>query len=155
MAQRVKYLPAIPETWVWSLGWEDPLEEEMATHSSTLPWKIAWTEKPGRLQSMGSQRVGHDWVTSLTHTIRVLRFFGIWLPVSLCLSFCPASAPKDLRGCWIFEGSSFSPWMCCITAAQPDSTLPFAWNTFWPGRQWPWWVPCSSQPLGSSTFWYL
>ena len=60
MAQRVKHLPAIRETWVRSLGWEDPLEKEMATHSSTLAWKIPWTEKPGRLQSMGSQRVRHD-----------------------------------------------------------------------------------------------
>ena len=48
------------ETWVQSLGWEDPLEKEMATHSSILAWKIPWTEEPGRLQSMGSQRVGHD-----------------------------------------------------------------------------------------------
>ena len=54
------------ETWVRSLGREDPLEKEMATHSSTLAWKIPWTEKSGRLQSMGSQRVGHDWVTSLS-----------------------------------------------------------------------------------------
>ena len=60
MAQTVKRLPAIQETWVRSLGWEDPLEEEMATHSSTLAWKIPRTEEPGRLQSMGSQRVGHD-----------------------------------------------------------------------------------------------
>ena len=52
--------------WVWSLGQEDPLEKEMATPSSTLAWKIPWTEKPGRLQSMGSQRVGHDWPTSLS-----------------------------------------------------------------------------------------
>ena len=57
MAQRVKHLPAMQETWVRSLGQEDPLEKEMATHSSTLAWKIPWTEKPGRLQSMGSQRV--------------------------------------------------------------------------------------------------
>ena len=60
MAQRVKHLPAMQETWVRSLGQEDPLEKEMATHSTTLAWKIPWTEKPGRLQSMGSQRVGHD-----------------------------------------------------------------------------------------------
>ena len=60
MAQRVKRLPAMEETWVQSLGQEDPLEKEMATHSSTLAWKIPWAEKPGRLQSMGSQRVGHD-----------------------------------------------------------------------------------------------
>ena len=59
VAQRVKCLPAMKETWVRSLGQEDPLEKEMATHSSTLAWKIPWTEKPGRLQSMGSQIVGH------------------------------------------------------------------------------------------------
>ena len=60
VAQRVKRLPAMQETWVQFLGQEDPLEKEMATHSSTLAWKIQWTEKPGRLQSMGSQIVGHD-----------------------------------------------------------------------------------------------
>ena len=60
MAQTVKRLPEVQETRVPSLGWEDPLEKEMATHSSTLAWKIPWTEEPGRLQSMGSQRVGHD-----------------------------------------------------------------------------------------------
>ena len=60
VAQMVKRLPAVWETQVRSLGWEDPLEKEMATHSSTLAWKIPWTEEPSRLQSMGSQRVGHD-----------------------------------------------------------------------------------------------
>ena len=60
VAQRVKRLPAMQEIWVQSLGQEDPLEKEMANHSSTLAWKIPWTEKPGRLQSMGSQRVRHD-----------------------------------------------------------------------------------------------
>ena len=66
MAQMVKHLPAVQETQVQSLGWEDALEKEMATHSSTLAWKIPWTEEPGRLQSMGSQRVWHDWATSLS-----------------------------------------------------------------------------------------
>ena len=60
VAQMVKHLPAMRETWVRSLGWEDPLEKEMATHSSILAWRIPWTEEPGRLQSMGLQRVGHD-----------------------------------------------------------------------------------------------
>ena len=55
-----KNLPAMQETWVLSLGREDPLEEGMATHSSILAWRIPWTEEPGRLQSIGSQRVGHD-----------------------------------------------------------------------------------------------
>ena len=53
VAQSVKNLPAVQETWVQSLGWEDPLEKEMATHSSILAWEISWTEKPGGLQSMG------------------------------------------------------------------------------------------------------
>ena len=56
----VKNPPAMWETWVQSLGWEDPLEEGMATHSSILAWRIPWTEEPGGLQSMGLQRVGHD-----------------------------------------------------------------------------------------------
>ena len=64
VAQRLKSLTAMQETWVWSLGWEDPLEKEMVTHSSILAWRIPWTENPGGLQSMGSQRVGHSWATS-------------------------------------------------------------------------------------------
>ena len=60
MAQMVKNLPAIQETWVQSLGWEDPLEKGTTTHSSILAWRIPWTEKPGWLLSMGSQRIGHD-----------------------------------------------------------------------------------------------
>ena len=60
VAQMVKRLSIMLETWVRSLGWEDPLEKEMAIHSSIIAWKIPWTEEPGRLQSMGSQRVRHD-----------------------------------------------------------------------------------------------
>ena len=60
MAQTVKHLPTVQETWVQSLGQEDLLEKEMATHSSILAWEIPWMEEPGRLQSMGSQRVRHD-----------------------------------------------------------------------------------------------
>ena len=60
VAQMVKNLPAVQETQVQSLGQEDPLQKGMATHSSILAWKVPWTEKPGRLQPMGSQRVGHD-----------------------------------------------------------------------------------------------
>ena len=60
VAQMVKHLPTMWETRVQSLGWEDLLEKEMATHSSILAWKIPWTEKPGKLQSMGSQRVRDD-----------------------------------------------------------------------------------------------
>ena len=64
VVQMVKHLPTMWETWVQSLGQEDLLEKEMATHSSILAWEIPWTEEPGRLQSMELQRVGHDWATS-------------------------------------------------------------------------------------------
>ena len=60
VAQMVRHLSTMRETRVQALGWEDPLEKEMAVHSSTIAWKIPWTEEPARLQSMGSQRVGHD-----------------------------------------------------------------------------------------------
>ena len=74
----VKCLSAMQETGVRSLGWEDPLEKEMAAHSSTLAWKIPWTAEPGRLPSMGSQRVGHDWATPLS----------LLLIASYCFSSC-------------------------------------------------------------------
>ena len=64
VAQLIKNLPAVQETWVRSLGWEDPLEKEIANHFSTLAWRIPWTEEPGRLQSMRLQRVGHHWATN-------------------------------------------------------------------------------------------
>ena len=67
VAQMVKYLPAMQETQVWSLGWEDFLEKEMATHSSILAWRISWRKEAGGLQSMRSQRVRYDWATN-THT---------------------------------------------------------------------------------------
>ena len=70
VAQTVKSLPAVHETWVQSLSREDPLEKEMATHSSILAWKTPWMEEPSRLQPMGSQRVRHDWATSLFFLIR-------------------------------------------------------------------------------------
>ena len=65
VAQMVKNLLAMQETWVQSLGWEDPLQKGMATHFSLLAWRTPWTEEPGGLQSMGSQRVWHDWVTNI------------------------------------------------------------------------------------------
>ena len=64
VAQTVKNPPAIQETWGQSWGWEDPLEKRMATRSNILAWRIPWTEEPGGLQSMGSQRVGQDWATN-------------------------------------------------------------------------------------------
>ena len=64
VAQMVKNLPAMRETWVQSLGWEDPLEKGMAAHSIVLAWRIPWTEESGALQSMGSKRVGHHWASN-------------------------------------------------------------------------------------------
>ena len=72
MLQTVKRLPTTQETRVRSLGREDPLEKEMAPHSSVLAWRIPWMEEPGGLQSMGSQRVGHNWVTSLSLSLLML-----------------------------------------------------------------------------------
>ena len=81
VAQTVKCLPTMRETRVWSLGREDLLEQAMAPHSSTLAWKIPWTEGPGRLQSMGSQRARHDWATSFSLSL-------YFLPVSSLNSLC-------------------------------------------------------------------
>ena len=90
VAQTVERLPTMRETRVRSLGWEDPLEKELATHSSTLAWKIPWNEEPGRLQSMGSQRVGHNWATSLHFkwTAVSLYLFEILISIILLTPSC-------------------------------------------------------------------
>ena len=76
MAQRLKRLPAMQEIWVQSLGWEDPLEKEMATHSSILAWRISWTEEPGGLQSTGSQsRTQQSYFTFTVILVHVLQIF--------------------------------------------------------------------------------
>ena len=74
MVQIVNNLPTVQETWVQSLGQEDPLEKGMATQSSILAWRIPWTEEPGGLQSTGSQRVGHDWATNTLYTGKKIFF---------------------------------------------------------------------------------
>ena len=82
MAQAVKNPPAVQEileTWVWSLGWEDPLKQEMAIHPSILAWKIPWTRWPGGLQSIVSQRVRHDWVTEHAHVIETCTVSAMWM----------------------------------------------------------------------------
>ena len=82
VAQTVKRLPTMWETWVQSLGWEDLLEKDIAPHSSILAWKIPWMEEPGWLQSVGSQRVRHDWATSLSF-LSLSFVYGLekeWLP---------------------------------------------------------------------------
>ena len=73
MTQRLKNLPPMQETWVLSLDWEDPLEKDKVTHSSILAWRIPWTEKPGRLQSTGSQRIRQDWLDkAVIHVISLV-----------------------------------------------------------------------------------
>ena len=79
----VKNPPSMQDTWAWTLGWEDPLEEGMATTPVFLPGESPWSEKPGRLQSMGSQRVRHDWATKHTYTCSLILWiqryiFGEW-----------------------------------------------------------------------------
>ena len=76
--QTVKSLPTRRETRVWSLGWEDSLEKEMAIRSRTIAWKIPWTEEPGRVESMGLLRVGHDWVTFLLRKGGLSLWQGWW-----------------------------------------------------------------------------
>ena len=86
-AQMVNCLPIMRETRVQSLGREDPLEKEMATHSSIHAWKIPWTEEPGGLQCMGSQRVGHNWATSLFFITGSLCLLIISLTCLIAFSF--------------------------------------------------------------------
>ena len=88
VVQTVKHLSTMWETQVPSLCWEDPLKKEMAIHSRTTAWKIPWTEEPGRLQSMGSQRVGHDWATSLFPFVHWRRK---WQPT-------PVFLPRESQG---------------------------------------------------------
>ena len=114
MAQTVKNLPALQETWVWSLGWEEPLEEEMATHCYNLAWRIPWTEEPGGLQSMGSQRVRHGWATNAF--------------TSFSLSPRPSIFHQPLLSTvpWSFQAKKTCPWVCgrkgrkVITEAMPS-----------------------------------
>ena len=92
ITQLIKSLPAMWETHIQSLGWEDPLEKEIAIHSSILAWKIPWMEEPGRPQSTGPKRVGHAWVTSTHKHIQGLSVFsGSVNPLNelmvLCYSF--------------------------------------------------------------------
>ena len=133
VAQMVKRLPVIQESWVWSLGWEDPLEKAMATHSSTLAWKIPWVEEPGGLQFMGSQRVGHDWATS--HYLTALCFpsspskrGGLSPRTQVPTSLCSHSHP------WSFKSPSLQG---CSSLPHPQhrSTVPCS-KTWRPGELW-------------------
>ena len=104
VAQMVKNLPAMWETQVWSLGWEDPLEKGMATYSSILAWKIPWTEEPDWLWSTGSQRVGHDWSDWACRRVglvlnipcKFISLKSMWMAQPLAASPGALQNPQDL-----------------------------------------------------------
>ena len=131
------------ETWVRSLGEEDPLEQEMATHSSTLAWKIPWMEEPRRLQSMGTQRVGHNWVISLSLFFYVFTwldhlFFLVLNNIlfSECTSLFTHTPAKEHLGCFYFivlcadiEGF-FTNWKFIVTLNQASLSCHFSNSIF-------------------------
>ena len=119
VAQMRKCLSTMQETWVRSLGGEDLLKKEMATHSSILAWKIPWTEEPGRLKSMGSKRVRHDWATSLS----LLPTWGVHHSVYYFFAFSYCSWGSQGKNtemvCHsLFQWTTFcqnsSPWPLCL-----------------------------------------
>ena len=115
----VKHLPTMQDTWVRSLGGKDPLEKEMATHSSTLAWKTPWTEEPCRLQLVGSQRVGHNWATSLSLSLNkcaALQPLGTTVPASSLLSHLPCCSthPPSSASC-----AYLHPWPPCPLPSSP------------------------------------
>ena len=130
LAHMVKNLPAMQETWVLSLGWEDLLEKEMATHSNILTWGVPWTEKPGEPQSMGSQSVGHDWATNIStlYSVVILTYYSQAL-LFLCLSIAQqetktktkhlfskdfASSKASYISQWTVPGFACSKFPCCF-----------------------------------------
>ena len=128
----VKHLPTMRETWVWFLGWEDPLEKEMATHSSTLAWKIPWTEAA---PSMDSQRVRHDWETSLHFTS--LHELGrgtpqLWESAGTFILGFWASIPMKNKCIWF---KSSSPWYS-VTATQKDQAWTLVNFQLWVDIKW-------------------
>ena len=149
VAQTVKNLPAMQDIWVpslgwwvWSLGWEDPLEEEMATHSSILAWRIPWTEEPGRIQFMASQRFGHDWAMNTFSDSGDFMSHVCILPISISLvlyvrrSWTGDHAPRVLVCCymfqiltWIFSSHSLEQLGACLSFFCKMKEIEF--GNFW------------------------
>ena len=146
VAQTLKCLYAVWETQVRSLGWEDPLEKEIAAHSSTLAWKIPWTEEPGRLQSMGLQRVRQDWATSLFSFYYTFSFLGnssllnniyprsslttcdfapafIQPTCLLSISFMPVPVQELGYRCVMMMGSPPPDWLWESLGLNPENSL--------------------------------
>ena len=135
VAQTVKNLPAVQETWIQSLGWEDPLEKRMATHSGILAWRIPWTEEPDRLLSMRSQRVGYDWATN-TFISLSQSFIGDYLQCKDEKSesqkvkcFDEVLNLNHFSCVWLFE----TPW---IVVCQAPLSMEFSRQEYWSG------LPC-------------
>ena len=134
VAQRLKCLPGMLETWVRSLGREDPLEKEMATHFSTVAWRIPWREEPGGLQFMGWQRVGHDWATSLAVEKTVLIQQGETEadPQSQSRSRQRRCGHRAAKGATVSAGychGGVHPWYCQIFWTERSEKLKdFMWN---------------------------
>ena len=130
LAHTVKNLPVIQETWVLSLGWEDPLEKGMATHSNILAWRIPWTEEPGELESMGLQNIREDWMMNvMTYDVAHL---------SMCLISFSDEASVKIFGplknwivfsyCWIFSVLSIF-WITILY--QVNLLQTFFFPTLW------------------------
>ena len=120
VAQRLKRLPAMRKTRARSLGWEDPLEKEMAIHSGILAWRIPWMEEPGGLQSTGSWRVGHDWATSLPFSLSCI---GEGNDNPLHCS-CQEN-PRD-RGAWwaaIYGVAQSRTWVKQLSSSSSGTTM--------------------------------
>ena len=134
IAQMVKNLPTMPETWVQSLGWEDPLEKGMATHSSILAWRIPWTEEPGGLRSMGSWRVGYNWMTNtftflyVFLSLSIFSTYSFFLPV--CLSIHPSISkqPTSMGRIDFHKGIDLSPSLTLLwDHSQSSLSLESLW----------------------------
>ena len=149
VAQKVKILPAMQGTYIQSLGREDPLQKEMATHSSVPAWRIPWTKEPGMLQSMRSQRVGHDWGT-ITHSFSSVHFSCLVMSDSLRphgLQHTRPPCPSPTPGLYSFMSiesvmQSNHLILCCPLLLPPsivpsirvfsnESVLPIRWPKFW------------------------
>ena len=151
----VKNLPAVQETWVQSLGLEHPLEKGMATHSSILAWEIPWTEEPGGLQSIGSQRVRHDWATEHTHW---LSLFSAYVTPTLIRGIhnqpdskaCPEDIKEkaqnghlNLRPFISFFFFYLLPHICVmlklncldVLSQQPSNNAVRSWVMLWSNKQ--------------------
>ena len=128
VAQTVKRLPTKQETQVQSLGWEDLLEMEMVTHSSALAWKTPWMEEPGGLQSMGSQRVRHDWVTSL-HFILTCDSLQEYFALNI-VARCTCCMLNCFSCVLLFS----TPW---TVARQPPLSMRFSRQEYWHGLSCP------------------